>query len=129
MAQMDVIRHSLRFQVLQRFHLQSIETAACISDGRGCEGSASCVCRICVTCREVRDWTAQVTIDQWIQWPFPCGSDDAWKFFMRTVVWDGLRSRLLAKGVVRWGPPVTSPWASTLLFLFFLLELLVVHQY
>lgn len=25
----------------------------------------------------------EVTIDQWIQWPFPCGADDAWKFFMR----------------------------------------------
>lgn len=30
------------------------------------------------------DAEAKVTIDQWIKWPFPAGSDDAWKFFMRT---------------------------------------------
>jgi len=29
------------------------------------------------------DAEAKVTIDPWIKWPFPCGSDDAWKFFMR----------------------------------------------
>ena len=27
----------------------------------------------------------KVTIDQWIQWPFQCGADDAWKFFMRKL--------------------------------------------
>jgi len=30
-----------------------------------------------------RDEDLKITIDQWIKWPFPCGSDDAWKFFMR----------------------------------------------
>uniref|UniRef100_A0A7S4QD74 J domain-containing protein n=1 Tax=Alexandrium monilatum TaxID=311494 RepID=A0A7S4QD74_9DINO len=53
--------------------------------------------------REVRkqhasetDAEAKVTIDQWIKWPFPAGSDDAWKFFMRTNE-AALRAVLLAK--------------------------------
>merc|ERR1719326_2199905 len=29
------------------------------------------------------DADAKVTIDQYVKWPFGCGSDDAWKFFMR----------------------------------------------
>ena len=37
--------------------------------------------------------TAEVTIDQWIQWPFPCGSDDAWKFFMRRASRWGKKQR------------------------------------
>ncbi|OLP81878.1 hypothetical protein AK812_SmicGene37537 [Symbiodinium microadriaticum] len=42
------------------------------------------------------DADAKVTIDQWIQWPFPCGSDDAWKFFMRMNE-AALRATLVAK--------------------------------
>ncbi|CAJ1424879.1 unnamed protein product [Effrenium voratum] len=42
------------------------------------------------------DADAKVTIDQWIQWPFPCGSDDAWKFFMRMNE-ASLRATLVAK--------------------------------
>lgn len=29
------------------------------------------------------DAETKTTIDQWVKWPFPGGSDDAWKFFMR----------------------------------------------
>jgi len=29
------------------------------------------------------DADLKITIDQYVHWPFPCGSDDAWKFFMR----------------------------------------------
>ncbi|CAE7187046.1 unnamed protein product, partial [Symbiodinium pilosum] len=42
------------------------------------------------------DADAKVTIDQWIQWPFSCGSDDAWKFFMRMNE-AALRATLVAK--------------------------------
>jgi len=30
------------------------------------------------------DAEVKITIDQWINWPFGCGADDAWKFFMKT---------------------------------------------
>eukprot|EP00403_Amphidinium_massartii_P005538 CAMPEP_0178375254 /NCGR_PEP_ID=MMETSP0689_2-20121128/2791_1 /TAXON_ID=160604 /ORGANISM="Amphidinium massartii, Strain CS-259" /LENGTH=1610 /DNA_ID=CAMNT_0019995237 /DNA_START=1 /DNA_END=4829 /DNA_ORIENTATION=+ len=42
------------------------------------------------------DADQRVTIDQWIRWPFPCGSDDAWKFFMRMNE-PILRAALVAK--------------------------------
>eukprot|EP00913_Durusdinium_trenchii_P030532 g28600.t1 len=42
------------------------------------------------------DADAKVTIDQWIQWPFQCGADDAWKFFMRMNE-ASLRATLVAK--------------------------------
>jgi len=49
-----------------------------------------------------RDADTKVTIDQWINWPFPCGSDDAWKFFMRMNE-PVLRATLAAKkGFERW---------------------------
>jgi len=43
-----------------------------------------------------RDADTKVTIDPWIKWPFPCGSDDAWKFFMRMNE-PALRATLAAK--------------------------------
>jgi tetratricopeptide (TPR) repeat protein len=42
------------------------------------------------------DADAKITIDQWIQWPFQCGADDAWKFFMRMNE-ATLRATLMAK--------------------------------
>eukprot|EP00438_Fugacium_kawagutii_P022522 Skav225095 [mRNA] locus=scaffold621:241253:248723:- [translate_table: standard] len=42
------------------------------------------------------DADAKVTIDQWINWPFQCGADDAWKFFMRMNE-ASLRATLVAK--------------------------------
>jgi len=42
------------------------------------------------------DTDTKVTIDQWIKWPFPGGSDDAWKFFMRMNE-ASLRTTLVAK--------------------------------
>lgn len=42
------------------------------------------------------DADAKVTIDQYIKWPFGCGSDDAWKFFMRMNE-ASLRATLVAK--------------------------------
>eukprot|EP00931_Biecheleriopsis_adriatica_P033770 TRINITY_DN19583_c0_g1_i1.p1 TRINITY_DN19583_c0_g1~~TRINITY_DN19583_c0_g1_i1.p1 ORF type:complete len:1546 (+),score=422.12 TRINITY_DN19583_c0_g1_i1:96-4733(+) len=51
------------------------------------------------TCKQhasATDADVKVTIDQWINWPFPCGSDDAWKFFMRMNE-SSLRATLVAK--------------------------------
>lgn len=42
------------------------------------------------------DVDTKVTIDQWIRWPFPCDSDDAWKFFMRMNE-PALRATLVGK--------------------------------
>lgn len=48
------------------------------------------------------DVEAKVTIDQWVHWPFACGSDDAWKFFMRMNE-AALRATLVAKSAwERW---------------------------
>jgi len=48
------------------------------------------------------DAEQKITIDQWIKWPFPGGSDDAWKFFMRTNE-PVLRATLVAKSAFeRW---------------------------
>jgi len=47
-------------------------------------------------CASQTDANTKVTIDQWINWPFGCGSDDAWKFFMRMNE-PALRATLVSK--------------------------------